>query len=88
MQVPVNPFARLAAFPTPNPAFDDQLGRYLATAIEECPTTDAAPAGDALLWWHTEGRQRYLALVSMALDYLSIPGELCPSVGRAQLTVL
>jgi hAT family C-terminal dimerisation region len=45
----------------------DKLDRYLST--------DPEHVIDVLMWW-TERRSMYPHLSRMALDYLSIPGEL------------
>jgi hypothetical protein len=45
----------------------DEVSRYLSTDPEQ--------VRDVLLWWH-ERKSVYPCLSRMALDYLSIPGEL------------
>ena len=63
-----NIFDHLPALAAPKPhELRDELARYLSTDPEQVT--------DVLLWWH-EHRATFPQLSRMALDYLTIPGNL------------
>lgn len=80
MQPEGNIFDNLPSFRPPRAAeLSDELARYLSADVE---TVD-----DPLEWW-ADRRAQYPNLSRMAIDFLTLPGELYrPSRRNSKLTV-